>query len=208
MLRSGSLLSTAPSSLVEEAVESMQEDIGFTFKLSKPAVVPPLAYLLQASCVGSAADDLSRLPGSCQCLYDSVAYLCVGSSFADVPDGPHTARDFNTDSFASSQRGPRVCWIRHLPITDTREFLSSSVQSFICWQPHCEGNGHFFAFQKQANELSLMDSAIGQRLDVQVHEFLQGWNRIGQLVFFTVDHISTESEPSMTGDAYDLAGAG
>eukprot|EP00959_Pyramimonas_sp_CCMP1952_P132395 2768278-Pyramimonas_sp.AAC.1 len=56
--------------------------------------------------------------------------------------------------------------------------LAMEDNKFLCLQPHLEDGGHFFAVAvPKSRVISVMDSAIGQHIDVPPLEFRMAWAR-------------------------------
>jgi hypothetical protein len=150
---------------------------------------------------------LGRWDGEQQCLYDAVRYVS-----AECPephaDGPHSAREFNTGGIHASQRDSQVHWLEEIAGASPKEVLSRYID-FICWQPYEDTFGHYFAAKVLDNNcVAVSDSSVGVVVHTAAHNFVMALNRVGTCYFFKVGTADATAPPSMTSDAYDLAGGG
>ena len=118
--------------------------------------------------------------------------------------------------FATSTRGrlavakaTRRFIISGMRMSLTCRHYPMEAREFLCWQPHSEDGGHYFAVAiLEDGMLSVMDSAIGQQIDMLPHEFRMAWLRVDRLVFFILELWPAGRLLAMDDEAYDLAGGG
>ena len=196
---------TAPTDIVREAFEQLEETCGYAFKLTEPPVQPLVAHLLIANGRGRQGDVLPRWDGDQQCLYDAVRYL--STHCPDPPlDGPHTVRDFNNGCGHSSQRGTEALWLEEIVGLTAQQVLARH-HNVICWQPYDAEQGHFFAVSMLEEQMvCLRDSSVGASVSTQAHHFFIAQSRVGNCVFFEAKWLDVASLPSMDGASYDLQG--
>ena len=194
---------------VEDAVADMCETLGYAFKVAKPQVTPAFGYVCFVLRRGTMRGALERYPGLQLCLYDSLRYIGWNSPSAAPSWGPHAVRDFNARQTCSRQCDSRVYYLRHADVSDMQTLLTMGAREFLCWQPHSEDGGHYFAVAiLEDGMLSVMDSAIGQQIDMLPHEFRMAWLRVDRLVFFILELWPAGRLLAMDDEACDLAGGG